>query len=73
LRRIRLEHAQKLIVAGNEKLPAIAGICGYRNVNSFWVAFKKTTGLSPRDFREKQNTQTKAGDSPLRGRGAAAK
>jgi len=27
-------------------------MCGYESGNSFWVAFKRDTGLSPRQFQK---------------------
>jgi len=31
----------------------IAEMCGYQSANSFWFAFKKATGSSPKHFRKK--------------------
>jgi len=47
----RIEQAKKLIVAGRCKLKDIAARCGYRSVNTFYVAFKRVVGTSPGKFR----------------------
>jgi LacI family transcriptional regulator len=52
LRRIRVERAKKLLVDSDEKMDAIAEMCGYQSGNSFWVAFKQATGMSPRQYQK---------------------
>jgi LacI family transcriptional regulator len=54
LHRIRMERAKKLLLDSGEKMEAVAGLCGYENGNSFWVAFKRSTGLSPREYQKQQ-------------------
>ena len=34
------------------KVGVLANLCGYRNTNSFCVAFKQAVGMSPKQFRE---------------------
>ena len=51
LHRIRIERAKKLLLVSNEKMEAIAGLCGYERSNSFWVAFKRATGQSPKQYQ----------------------
>lgn len=51
LQRLRIERAKKLLADSSEKIETIASECGYENANSFWVAFKRTTGLSPKQYR----------------------
>jgi LacI family transcriptional regulator len=53
LQRIRIERAKKLISDTNEKIDTIAELSGYENSNSFWVAFKRITGLSPRQYQKR--------------------
>ena len=55
LHRIRIEHAQKLLMDSGEKMDTIAKMCGYQSGNSFWVAFKQATGISPKQY-QKQTT-----------------
>jgi LacI family transcriptional regulator len=58
LHRIRVELAKKLLSDSNEKMDVIAEKCGYENGNSFWVAFKRSTGLSPKQY-QKQFSKTR--------------
>ena len=52
LHRIRIERAKKLLSDSNEKMDAIAEMCGYESGNSFWVAFKRSTGMSPKEYQK---------------------
>lgn len=45
----RMMHAQKLLRAG-ESPTAVAAACGYREYSSFYKAFLRETGKTPRDF-----------------------
>lgn len=51
LRHLRMEHAKRLLIKGDLPLKEIAAQCGYRSVNSFWVAFRQTTGMGPGKFQ----------------------
>jgi LacI family transcriptional regulator len=51
LQRIRIERAKKLLSDTGDKIETIGAQCGYESANSFLVAFKRTTGLSPRQYR----------------------
>ena len=53
LQRFRIEGAKRLLGESDEKMEAIAARCGYQSGNSFWVAFKQATGLTPRQYRVK--------------------
>ena len=53
LHRIRIEHAKELLTSTTRKTETIAAMCGYQSVNSFWVAFRKATGVSPALYRKK--------------------
>ena len=53
LQRVRIERAKQLLVSSTEKTAGIAEMCGYQSLNSFWVAFRKATGLSPKQYRQK--------------------
>lgn len=50
LSRVRIERAKQLLEDSSEKIDTIAERCGYENPNSFWVAFKRTTGMSPKQY-----------------------
>lgn len=52
LHRIRIERAKKLLLDSSEKLDTIAEMCGYQSSNSLWVAFKQSTGMSPKQFQK---------------------
>ena len=52
LHRIRIERAKRLLEESNEKMDTIAELCGYQSGNSFWVAFKQATGVSPRQYQK---------------------
>jgi LacI family transcriptional regulator len=52
LHRIRIERAKKLLSDSGEKMDSIAEMCGYENGNSFWVAFKRATGISPKQYQK---------------------
>jgi len=54
LTRVRLEKAKELLLTTSLKFYEIAAQVGYADPNYFSILFKKHTGSSPRDFREKQ-------------------
>lgn len=54
LRRLRIENAKRLLLQYDLKLREIAPMCGFRNVNTFSVAFLREVGLSPKKF-QRQN------------------
>jgi len=51
LQRARMERAKKLLAETSTKIDAIAEMCGYQSSNSFWVAFRRATGMSPKQYR----------------------
>ena len=51
LRHLRIERAKQLLRENKLSLCEIGPQCGYPRVNSFWVAFRQTTGLSPGQFQ----------------------
>jgi LacI family transcriptional regulator len=61
IHRLRIERAKRLLANSNEKIEALAEMCGYQSANSLSVAFKNTTGMSPKQFREKMRPQ-RSGD-----------
>lgn len=52
LHRVRLENAKKFLRETNHKLDVLAEMCGYQSANSFWVAFRQATGLSPKQYKK---------------------
>jgi two-component system response regulator YesN len=57
LMEIRMNKAKDLLAQTDEKVRDIAEFIGYANVNSFVRIFKKVTGLTPTEYRER--TQAK--------------
>jgi len=52
LHRVRIEMAKKLLRSSSLKLETLSENCGFRSANSFWVAFKQATGVSPRQYKK---------------------
>jgi LacI family transcriptional regulator len=59
LQRVRMERAKQLLTSTAEKTENVAAKCGYRSVNSFWVAFRRATGMSPQQYRRKLSVRRK--------------
>ncbi|TAL00972.1 MAG: helix-turn-helix domain-containing protein [Verrucomicrobia bacterium] len=55
IHRVRIERAKKLLAESDHKMEVLAGMCGYQSANSFCVAFKQSTGQSPKQFRDRMN------------------
>jgi LacI family transcriptional regulator len=53
LHRARIERAKNLLMSSTKKMDIIAEMCGYESANSFWVAFRQATGVSPSKYRRK--------------------
>jgi LacI family transcriptional regulator len=53
LQRVRIERARKFLSTTSQKVETIAHDCGYQSINSFCVAFKRATGMSAKQFRDK--------------------
>lgn len=51
----RLHAARNLLKKGNYKMEDVAKKSGFGSVSAFTAAFKKTYGLSPRDFKTNKN------------------
>jgi LacI family transcriptional regulator len=52
LQRIRIERAKRILADSHEKLEVVAEMCGYESGNSFWVAFRRAVGISPRQYQK---------------------
>ena len=50
---IRIEKAKELLVSSDQKLYVIAKTVGYDNVKYFFRIFKKKTGMTPEQYRER--------------------
>jgi len=53
LHRVRIEKAKKLLTQSRMKLEEIAEKSGYQSGNSFWIAFKQATGISPKQYQNR--------------------
>ena len=53
LRRIRIDHAKRMLTETDIKIEAIARDCGYCNSSNLSLAFKRDTEMSPRAYRRK--------------------
>lgn len=51
LQRVRIERAKRLLAGADHKVERLASMCGYQSANSFHIAFKQATGMSPKQFR----------------------
>ncbi|MCD9025861.1 response regulator [Cohnella silvisoli] len=54
LTRIRIDKAKELIIAGEEKMGALAELVGYPNASYFTKVFKKTTGMTPLEYKQRK-------------------
>jgi LacI family transcriptional regulator len=53
LRRLRLDNAKRLLTGTKDKIDSIAFDCGYSNSSNLSCAFRRDTGMSPRNYRLK--------------------
>jgi LacI family transcriptional regulator len=53
LRRIRIDHAKRMLTETDMKIESIARDCGYCNSSNLSLAFRKDSELSPRAYRKK--------------------
>lgn len=56
LQRVRIERAKRLLRESGYKLEVLANMCGYQSANSFCIAFKQATGMSPKQYRDQDKT-----------------
>ena len=54
IREIRLNEICRQLTETNKKISDIAISCGYNDMKSFYSAFKKRTGLTPKEYRDRQ-------------------
>jgi len=59
LREKRLQEAKKLLITTDIPIQILSGQVGYRNSTSFSTAFKFRFGISPRQYRYKDNYDRK--------------
>ena len=51
---LRVEQAKQLLRETNLKINQIASQCGFRSASYFIVVFRKQTGLSPSEYRNRK-------------------
>lgn len=57
LKDIRIEKAKELILTTNKTIKQIGLEVGYKDDKRFFKTFKKSTGLSPKQYRKEQTTE----------------
>ena len=55
LRRVRMERAKHLLVTTKYRIDRISVMIGYENTKYFYKVFKKETGFTPADYRQRQS------------------
>lgn len=50
---VRIEKAKELLIGGNLKVCDISEKVGYKNIDYFYIKFKKYVGLSPKEYKNK--------------------
>ena len=54
LRRMRIQRAAQLLLAGEHKISDIASMCGFQDVSYFTKTFRKIKGCPPSEYRAQQ-------------------
>ncbi|NOU88286.1 response regulator [Paenibacillus sp. LMG 31460] len=54
---LRIGYSKELLSLTNEKITEISEKCGYLNISHFGKIFKKTTGLTPAEYRKTYQTK----------------
>ena len=52
--RRRIQVARELLASTNDPIKSVAARCGFPNASAFCVQFRKTTQISPKEYRERQ-------------------
>lgn len=52
---IRMKKAKEMLINTRDKIHHIANLVGYTDVNYFYTKFQKYEGMSPTQYREKNN------------------
>lgn len=52
LQKVRLEHAELLLRTSDLTVKQIADLCGFSDMNFFYRVFKRSHGMTPREFRQ---------------------
>jgi AraC-like DNA-binding protein len=57
LRTLRMQRAMHLLADTDQRLESVAAAVGYQDAFGFSKVFKRTTGLSPREFRQRDTAE----------------
>lgn len=60
LQRVRIEAAKKALEDKDWQLDEVMNAAGYKDIKTFRMIFKRTTGLSPNDYRKKYSRDVNA-------------
>ncbi|HEX4140391.1 MAG TPA: AraC family transcriptional regulator, partial [Candidatus Methylacidiphilales bacterium] len=52
--RRRIQVAREILASTNDPIKSVAARCGFPNASAFCVQFRKTTQISPTEYRERQ-------------------
>jgi AraC-like DNA-binding protein len=58
IQRIKVEAAKKAFEAGETNIAAVTYSIGYNDLKTFRMVFKRITGSTPIEYRNKYKTQT---------------
>ncbi|MBE6635454.1 MAG: helix-turn-helix domain-containing protein [Ruminococcaceae bacterium] len=59
LNSLRIDHAKSLLLSSDFKIIDIAYECAFKNEQSFYRAFKKITGMTPIDYKRRNQAKKK--------------
>lgn len=66
---LRMFHAKHLLIMDKEPMEVIATRCGYQNVNYFYMAFRKHTGMTPSNYKKGAAAELPTGRRSHEGKG----
>ncbi len=58
---VRLTHAKRILVSGDEPISAVAARCGYNDCSYFARVFKRDAGCTPDEYRKIQGRESRGG------------
>ncbi|HEX6430879.1 MAG TPA: helix-turn-helix domain-containing protein, partial [Niastella sp.] len=57
IQRVKIEAAKKHLESSHKNVNEVMYDCGYTDIKAFRTVFKKITGLSPIEYRNKYNRE----------------